>query len=485
MNRNRWLFAAAAAGTLPGLYARLAHLALPPLPTAALSGLAIMSAAFLLLWACDAAQADISQGLALAVVALIAVLPEYSVDMYFTWQAGQFPDSHYASYAAANMTGANRLVIGAAWPLIVLIKWLKKRQPIRLGKERRLEIVMLAAATLYAFLIPIKGSLAWYDMFVFVGIYAYYLVLNSRRPACAVESDSPADELLRLSKPLRRLATAALFLFAGLAILANSKPFCEGLVASGKQLHINEFLLVQWLAPIASEAPEFIVAIMFALRGHASIALASLLCAKLNQWTLLVGMIPGVYALSSGSLVHPIPMGQFQLEEILLTAAQSLLALFMIVNLRLSIRYAFALFLLFAAQLVSPLLGDLLPGDTFLGLRPPQFHNVFSLLYIGGALILLLEHPSRWSALFKLKLPADDLPACPFAFENGCHEYPNCDPCPRETHPAASGPIASESASQRRTGASAFRPSLISTQSPQRQNNIVGVDAKTKEPART
>jgi len=57
----------------------------------ALAGLAIMSAAFLLLWACDAAQADISQALALAAVALISVLPEYAVDMYFTWQAGQHP----------------------------------------------------------------------------------------------------------------------------------------------------------------------------------------------------------------------------------------------------------------------------------------------------------------------------------------------------------------------------------------------------------
>jgi cation:H+ antiporter len=34
---------------------------------------------------------------------------------------------------------------------------------------------------------------------------------------------------------------------------------------------VNEFLLVQWLAPIASEAPEFIVAIMFALRGMAGL----------------------------------------------------------------------------------------------------------------------------------------------------------------------------------------------------------------------
>ncbi|HAA03566.1 MAG TPA: sodium:proton exchanger, partial [Syntrophobacteraceae bacterium] len=96
----------------------------PPL-TALTTGVAILGASFLLLWACDAAQKDISQALALAVVALIAVLPEYAVDMYFTWQAGQYPQSNYAQYAIANMTGANRLLIGVAWAAIVAIFWLK------------------------------------------------------------------------------------------------------------------------------------------------------------------------------------------------------------------------------------------------------------------------------------------------------------------------------------------------------------------------
>jgi cation:H+ antiporter len=427
MNKNRSLLCAAVLGTFPGMYVRFAHLALPPFSIALVSGLAITSAAFLLLWACDAAQTDISQGLALAVVALMAVLPEYSVDMYFTWQAGKFPDSHYASYAAANMTGANRLVIGVGWPLIVLIAWLKNRKPLHLNKERRIEVVLLAIATAYAFVIPIKGSLAWYDMLVFLGIYIWYLKLNSRRPASNVEFDGPAEELVQLPKLRRRVATWGLFLFAGAAILANAKPFCEGLISSGEMLHIHKFVLVQWLAPIASESPEFIVATMFALRGYGGIALASLLSSKLNQWTLLVGMIPGVYSVSSGSL-QPIPMSQFQMEEILLTAAQSLLALFMIVNLRLSLRYAFVLFLLFISQLFSPFVIH----STFLGLHPDQMHNVFSLLYIGGAIILLLEHPSRWSALFKLDLPGDAKVECEYAIERGCHEYPHCELCPRK-----------------------------------------------------
>lgn len=432
MNKNRFLILVSALATVPGIFIRLNHISLAsPLLEVAAAGLAIMSAAFLLLWACDAAQADISQALALAAVALISVLPEYAVDMYFTWQAGQHPLSNYASYSVANMTGANRLVIGVAWSLIVLIVWIRQRQPIQFEQDRRLEIVLLAIATLYAFVIPIKGTLAWYDMLVFLGIYAWYIVQASRRTVTEVESDGPAEELVRLPKFWRRTATIGMFVFAAFAIVANAKPFCESLITSGRVLGVNEFFLVQWLGPIASEAPEFIVAIMFALRGNGSVALGSLLSAKLNQWTLLVGMIPGVYALSSGTLSHPIPMGAFQIGEILLTAAQSMLALFMIANLRFSIRYGVVLFALFIGQMFSPWLIQLLPDQSFMGLLAPQMHTVFSLLYVGGAIILLVEHPNRWQALFHLDLPLRRR-KCSVAAKFGCHEYPNCINCGRD-----------------------------------------------------
>jgi cation:H+ antiporter len=336
--------------TLPGFFMRLAHLEVAPPLAAMTTGAAILGASFLLLWACDAAQKDMSQALALAVVALIAVLPEYAVDMYFTWQAGQHPESDYAHYAIANMTGANRLLIGVAWTLIAAIFWFKTRRGVQLKNERRTEILFLGVATAYAFFIPIKGSLAWYDGIFFIGLYALYIAIASRRPCEECELDGPAELLGRLPKAKRRIATALMFLFSAGVILFNAEPFSESLIATGKVLGIDEFLLVQWLAPIASEAPEFTVAIMFALRGQAGVALGSLLSAKLNQWTLLVGMIPGVYGLSSGSFESPIPMGHFQMNEILLTAAQSLMAVALLVTLRLSPKGALLLFMLFIGQ---------------------------------------------------------------------------------------------------------------------------------------
>ena len=53
------------------------------------SGVAIFGAAFSLSWAAELAQKDIPQALAIALLALIAVLPEYAVDMYFAWMRGK------------------------------------------------------------------------------------------------------------------------------------------------------------------------------------------------------------------------------------------------------------------------------------------------------------------------------------------------------------------------------------------------------------
>lgn len=60
----------------------------------------MVAASFLLAWAAEAAQIDVSGGLAIAVLALIAVLPEYAVDLYYAYTAGHVHE--YTQYAAAN-----------------------------------------------------------------------------------------------------------------------------------------------------------------------------------------------------------------------------------------------------------------------------------------------------------------------------------------------------------------------------------------------
>ena len=70
---------------------------------------------------------DISGSLAIAILALIAVLPEYAVDLYFSYTGGGDPS--YTQFAAANMTGSNRLLIGIGWPLVAFVAfWAMRRR---------------------------------------------------------------------------------------------------------------------------------------------------------------------------------------------------------------------------------------------------------------------------------------------------------------------------------------------------------------------
>ena len=141
------LFVLAFLVTLPGLYCGIVDKHLLPQFGAVMFGIAIFGAAFILSWAAEAAQIDISESLAVAILALIAVLPEYAVDFVFTWKAAHDPTQ--AHYAIANMTGANRLLVGLGWPLVLLIFILaKKKKAIILEKNHRVEIFYLGLATL-------------------------------------------------------------------------------------------------------------------------------------------------------------------------------------------------------------------------------------------------------------------------------------------------------------------------------------------------
>jgi len=262
-------------------------------------GLAILGAAFLLCWACEVAQMDISQALALALIALIAVLPEYVVDAYFAWTAGN--NAQYIPYVTANMTGANRLLIGIGWSLVAFLFWLKKRRTIEVGKEQTTELSFLLLATLYSFIIPIKGTLSLIDSIFLLTLFILYMRTSSRGEVEPPELTGPAVSIGCLSKGIRRTVTIGLFIFAAVAILASAEPFAEGLLGMGKAWGIEEFILVQWLAPLASEAPEIAIAVIFVLGSNGGAALGTLVSSKVNQWTLLVATMPIVYSISRGA----------------------------------------------------------------------------------------------------------------------------------------------------------------------------------------
>src|SRR5258708_11374671 len=230
---------------------RLSGTHLPHLLEAVVSGVGIFGAAVLLSWAAEVAQVDIPQSLALAFLALIAVLPEYAVDMYFAWQAGKDPS--YTQYATANMTGANRLLIGFGWAAVVLCYFIKTRKPaVELEPSHSMEVSYLTVATVYSFLIPLKGTLSVVDTVVLLVIFGFYMASASKAGMEEPELGGPSELLGALPTAQRRLATVGLFLIAGLTIFLAAEPFAESLLATGRAYGVEEFILVQWVAPLAS-----------------------------------------------------------------------------------------------------------------------------------------------------------------------------------------------------------------------------------------
>lgn len=388
--------------TIPGVMMRLLGVDVHsnPIAMTLITAVAIFSASFILTWACEVMQIDIPQAVAVALVALIAVLPEYAVDMYFTWMAGQHPESDYVHYAVANMTGANRLLIGVGWSVIILIFAFKFRKKVVIESSHKTELFFLMIATLYAITIPLKGALNLFDSVVLIGIFIWYISIIIRKPVEDEEVEGPAKVIADLPKQTRLIVTWVLFLISALVIFADAELFSESIVASGKLLGINEFLLVQWLAPIASEAPEFIVAITFALRGNAGLALGSLISSKLNQWTLLVGMIPLVYSVSSGSTNH-MPLATMQMHELLLTAAQSAFAIALIAGLVAGKKEALLLLSLFMLQFLSPFYDTKLPQYIPNATPHDTVLMTFSTIYIIFTIILVVMHPKRFVSIIK------------------------------------------------------------------------------------
>ncbi len=416
-SRSPLLVAGAVVVAVPGVVMSVAGLSVSPPVDALLFGLAIVGAAFMLSWAAEAAQVDISAGLAIALLALVAVLPEYAVDFVFTIQGGNAYAQHGPTclppgstqqspcgLALANMTGANRILVGIGWALVVLLAAIRLRRDTRRGREahgdggttrgtgrtvrvrlQRTDSVPLAfllLATVYSLTLPLRVSITLVDLVVLVGIFVAYSVRVARAPAEDPELIGPSAWIGAMDGAPRRSWYVALFVVAAAVILLSAEHFADALVETGSEFGISQFFLVQWLAPLASEAPELLVAGLYAWRLKTTDALATLVSSKVNQWTLLVGTLPLVFALAAGSL-HGLPIDAQQREELLLTAAQSLFAVALLVTLTITVRGALALVVLFAAQFVLDAVLNGVAQDLEL--------LVLSGVYVLGAIVLFVR----------------------------------------------------------------------------------------------
>lgn len=346
-------FLLVAALILPAMVVRFGGLHLNPVLSLVIYGAAVVAASFVLAWAAEAAQIDVSGGFAIAVLALIAVLPEYAVDLYYAFTAGQ--NAEYTQYAAANMTGSNRLLMGIGWPIVVLVSLYvarrvtgKKTTTLMLDPGNRVELGFLLIAGVAAFIIPATGRITLTLGIALLAWFGFYLYKLTRGEVEEPDLIGTAAAVGALPDRTRRISVVSLFLIAAGVVLACAEPFAESMIGAGTQLGVDRFLLVQWLAPLASEAPEFIIAIIFAARGKGTAAIATLISSKVNQWTLLVGSLPIAYLAGGGGTA--LVLDGRQIEEVLLTATQTMMGIALILALRFHRHTAWMLLALFMIQ---------------------------------------------------------------------------------------------------------------------------------------
>jgi cation:H+ antiporter len=378
----RTILIAAVTATVPGLVVRLAGVSshVGPLTRSVVYGIAVVGASLLLTWAAELSQLDLSPALAIGGLALVAVLPEYVVGAVFAWRGGHAfhtfgPACQSAATAAAgrdspcnlalaNMMGANRLLIGIGWSLVVLVAWRRTRTTrghllhgVVLERPHSIELSFLALASVWCLTLPLRHTVGLVDTCVLLAIFGGYGSRLLGAPRSEPELEGVAAWLGELPALRRRIVAVALLVVAAVVVFLCADTFADALVTTGHGLGVGDFFLVQWVAPLASEAPELIIASVYAWRLRGSVGLSALVSSKVNQWTVLVGSLPIAFAIASSSL-HGLPLGTSQREELALTAAQSVFGVAVLGNLEVSTAEAIALFVLFMSEFV---LGATLP----------------------------------------------------------------------------------------------------------------------------
>ncbi len=333
---------------------------------------AVVAAALLIAWAAEASEFSISKGLALAIVAIVQTIPEYFVEGTIAWKAGKDPLNCtidcWIPNVIANFTGANRLLTGLGWPLIMFTVVIQKRRTglkgptsIALRREQSVELVFMLGSSLYYLFVMLRGELSILDSLILGVTFVGYMWLLFRLPT---EKEGPGEvlegpprALMKVKSVARRLALiVGLFVFAALTFVFVTDAFVESIRTIAVSFLIPflgsgaVFFSIQWIAPVLSEFPEKVSAFNWARTIRlAPTALLNFMSSSVNELTALVALIPIVFVISSGSVTGTLPIGEHDVE-IFLTMAQSLYACAALLDLEYNVSNATVLFGLWAVS---------------------------------------------------------------------------------------------------------------------------------------
>lgn len=276
-----------------------------------------------------------------------------------------------------------------------------------LDADNSVEVFFLLLATLYSFLLSSKHRIDLIDglvLFALYGLYVWRLSWLSKDDDDEEESEhevGPATALDSLPRGQKFALMAVLASVAAAIIVLEAEPFAESLVGTASAIGVNHFFLIQWVSPLAGELPEMVIAVLFTLSLRPGHALGALVSDKINQWTLLLGALPLVFAYGAGHFAA-LPLGPRQSEELFLTAAQSLFAVMLLVRLRFTLVSAMVLLVLFLGQVGIAFVTQADEARTIRDL------TMFAWAHIGLALILAVVRWRQLLAVIRAGIGAGD-----------------------------------------------------------------------------
>ncbi|MBI5033585.1 MAG: hypothetical protein HZB51_23935 [Chloroflexi bacterium] len=349
-----WLLFAYCIGA--SLLVRLLHPALGAIVFLSFSG--VILAAILISWGAEAAQFVVSQGLAIAFIALLQVVPEFMVEATIAWRGE-------TELMLANVTGSNRLLMGVGWAMVFIVADVSSRIKngrgipfIELRRETYVQVLMLMGSSAYFAFVIWHGLLDIVDGFLLFALFVVYMALLKRLPE---EESEKKEDLLTMPRYLATIPRPSeqfykmigVFIVGGVTMWAMAEPFLDSIKVIAAGVGITAFLFIQWIAPFLSEFPETVTAFYWARRiDLAPMALMNLMSSKVSQWTLLVAMIPAVFLVSHGR--WEIALTGQQSEELFLSLMMMVYGGTTLLKLRFTRLNALSLFGLWLVQFVFP-----------------------------------------------------------------------------------------------------------------------------------
>lgn len=338
----------------------------------------IIAGAVLVGYGADMLEMVLPSGVAIAIVALLQISPEFFVEWATVKRAAA--DPNFLHNAMANLFGANKLLVGFGPPLVFFVYFFfsryRKANEIVFSPIKSYSIFVMIFAIVYNYVIYLKNSLMWYDSIVLILIYFFSVIFIGRMEVSYEKHNREADNggdgdddshdsavmrfLRGLSKAGGRIVAARVYLLAfiflacgGGLLVGFSEHFLESLLHASAAAGISTFFFIGYVAPFMSEFPEKTVAIGFAMKGREDTAMVNFLSSVLSQLTLLTGLVPLAYSYYKGSLTG-IEFDHTQSQELLLVIAMMLFSFMLFSDLKFTIRETVLALGLFIWQFVSP-----------------------------------------------------------------------------------------------------------------------------------